>query len=43
VFYNWSAVLAHIEGSSRICKQEEPLLRIPIIGTAGDGPTKEKP
>lgn len=46
IYYDWPAVTAHLRTRASLCKQpQDPLqlLRIPVIGTAGDGNRKEKP
>ena len=40
IYFNWSAVVAHLDSSSRLCRQES-LLRIPVIGIVGDAGPKE--
>lgn len=44
IYFNWSAIVAHLDSSSRVCrKQPRPQpLRIPVIGVAGDPTPKEE-
>ena len=38
--FKWTDVAAHLDTHFRVCKQENQVLRIPIIGTTSDGKQK---